>query len=572
MIARTMTKLLLVAALVTAIGFLFVRSRPPQHAGETPVESPAARPESSRGTSGPTKGSIWGVVTTEQGKPAQGARVAVVAADAYGLRRRPMVASTDVGGRFALTDLAPNEYVITANARGRLVSELQRLPVGAGENRKITIRLQSGHGLRGVVEDRGGGPIPGSTVQAFQESGAGAAFVDTSDEKGEFDLSLLPGRYGVLVRADGYASQYRLIDTSMLGDLEFALLPAARLAGFVLDRDERRAVEGATVTVRAEMGTSQETTSNQDGYFEFREIESGRFSVSARKNGRLGMVSAFDLDQGGREITIELTAAFTVAGRLRRGGSGGKPIAQARVEFRAASDGAVVAAGATDARGLYEIEGLPAGPYHLKATAPAHAPATREVVLGPSPRRQQVDLALDPAATVAGRVLAHDGSPVAGARVFVRLSDIPNMRDGVLSAPDGSYRLTDSPGGEVRIAAEHPTLGSAEAVLALKSRRDAEAGNPAGHGGLRRRHRHLELGRRSGGGNGLCQHATRKRSQRPYRSRRRLPPGAAECRVAPDLRFSGSQRAGGAPRTRRRSSPDRGHQGRRAQTGCRFSD
>ncbi len=109
--------------------------------------------------------------------------------------------------------------------------------------------------------------------------------------------------------------------------------------------------------------------------------------------------------------------------------------------------------------GGFILESLEPGRFYLTATADGYLSATRsEVDVRPEVENRAPDLALERGAILLGRVLAPDGSPVAGAAVRAagKRSQPRGFTDG-----DGNYRLHGVEPGKVQAEALHEAQGHA---------------------------------------------------------------------------------------------------------------
>lgn len=136
---------------------------------------------------------------------------------------------------------------------------------------------------------------------------------------------------------------------------------------------------------------------------------------------------------------VRLALGATLAGRVVD--AAGRPVEGARVQV----DGErhVV----SEADGVFEVTGLPAGETTLVASAAGGLPSEplRCVVTGPAAGAVRgVELRLRGAPRLRGRVLGPDGRPVAGARV-ARLGDLDAA---IATGADGAFELAGERAGE----------------------------------------------------------------------------------------------------------------------------
>jgi hypothetical protein len=155
----------------------------------------------------------------------------------------------------------------------------------------------------------------------------------------------------------------------------------------------------------------------------------GTYLASARAPGLAATHREFERPMGEPVTRLELTlgAGVSVSGRTVTKTSG-DPVPMAQVVFTpwaGRSDPAGLAevppeersACASDARGVFRIDGLAPAAYGVEGSAPGFATVTeRRVVV---PRGDDLVLSMSQAAFVEGFVLAQDGSPAPGAEVTV---------------------------------------------------------------------------------------------------------------------------------------------------------
>lgn len=116
-------------------------------------------------------------------------------------------ASTDSTGRFAIEDLEPKAYVVTARRSGFLFEQRQLTAAEQGSD-DVVIELQRGEGI-GLQAKDGifGVPLRGLTARVLDAAGA-SVFMGgvTLDSEGRGEIpSIKPGQYSVTVDASGYA-------------------------------------------------------------------------------------------------------------------------------------------------------------------------------------------------------------------------------------------------------------------------------------------------------------------------------------------------------------------------------
>jgi RNA polymerase sigma factor (sigma-70 family) len=406
-------------------------------------------------------GTIVGTVMGPDGVPGAGAFVVAG-------RQPPITVAGD--GRFRLDEVPAGRQVVAASGSAGLPVR-EEVDVVVGRTVTVVLRLGAGGAvLSGQVLDGSAGVIPGARLQAQLDGGGPPAAV-LADDHGRYGVRLAPGGYRLTVTAPGYARGSAHVDLAGNQVRDFFLQPAAALAGRVLDGESERGV--ADAFVRAEpLGGGQPTDgrSDGDGRFELRALEPGQYRVFARRQSRVGFAGEpFTLASASRVegVTVRLAPSHSISGRVLD--PRGQPAAGAQVgmeEARGAGfgfrDKSIRAT--ADERGRYRFEGVAAGLYHLTAHARPFGDPDDVTVGVQDADRVAPDLRLAPAARVAGRVLAADGAPVAGATIQleVRAADEGNAavrgRTRVRSDHDGRFAADDVGAGWLTATARrlHP--------------------------------------------------------------------------------------------------------------------
>jgi hypothetical protein len=151
-----------------------------------------------------------------------------------------------------------------------------------------------------------------------------------------------------------------------------------------------------------------------DGRFEWPNLPAGEWTVSASADGyeRFNLADA-RLEVGTTsEIVLALRHLPAIRGRVYDEDSGA-PIGDARIAVRMHRVGSDPVRGATTANdGTFELENLAPGPVTVGVGAKHYASRDIEVVVGEDTPPLQIGLI--PGGTIAGRLVAPDGSPAAG--------------------------------------------------------------------------------------------------------------------------------------------------------------
>jgi hypothetical protein len=329
-----------------------------------PSQPPPTTPPRDSAATGTAQ--IRGVIrSTSDDRPLTRARVSVIS-DAL---PEPRVAISGADGRYAITDLPPGSYIVSATrsgyapqtyGQGRVVTGT---PVVLADGQQIAIDLPMTPGgfIVGRILDEDGTPFAGAEVDALIsrfEAGADALFSVSSaltDDRGEFRLfGLAPGSYyvsaadpafrrvstpkGVFRYSPTYhpgttqANQAKTVTVTGTADgprIEFriSLIPPARVDGVLLTYDSRQLLSGAIIMTPLEgegvpMVPPEEPAIFPDGRFSFSGVVPGRYQIRARGvTDPLGasLFAVFSVDVRGIDISgirMTLRPGATLEGTL----------------------------------------------------------------------------------------------------------------------------------------------------------------------------------------------------------------------------------------------------------------
>ncbi|HED65469.1 MAG TPA: sigma-70 family RNA polymerase sigma factor [Planctomycetes bacterium] len=300
--------------------------------------------------------------------------------------------------------------------------------------------------LVGTVRNLEGDPIPGARVWQFEDP-------VTTDEHGRYRLRTR-AREGTFLyaTAEGYSIQRSVVEGVLSGrerTVNFELKAEFRVEGTVLDT-EGRPVRGATVT--SFYTPNNEALTDAMGRYSLGHLDPGRpeYTISARKSGFV--MASTGLRKGGREVghvDFTLDRGVRVEGHVVDANGSAVEGAEAYIGFsRFAYDridpeffpGGAFAFPAVG-RGMQtlvvEAEGY--APSRTVLAIPDHG----DVLFG-------VEVVLDPAHFVAGRVLDESGDPIEGVRVFP-LYFCEYMDTQATSDASGRFRLEGLPGSDLAL-------------------------------------------------------------------------------------------------------------------------
>ena len=228
-----------------------------------------------------TTGSVTGQVLDLAGAPA--AATLTVGASTV---------SVNTSGLFRVKDLAPGTYTMTAT--GVAGTQTFPVPVVAGSDTAITVRLGATLGLISGTVSSSTGPLTGAVVQAL--IGGLVQEEATTGPSGEYTLPLVPGAtakdYDLRVSAPGHSAQlvsgFNVAPSSSQVS-NFTLVKFGLISGSV--KDAAGAVISDANLLFVGPGISAGATSNAAGLYSSIGLPPGAYTVTASSAGRKVVVS-----------------------------------------------------------------------------------------------------------------------------------------------------------------------------------------------------------------------------------------------------------------------------------------
>jgi hypothetical protein len=369
---------------------------------------------------------LAGQVLGPDGAPAHQAAVTVAGSGIW----PPRVVATDPAGRFRMEGLPAGIYELSAR-KGSLRSDpRQGLALTAGAPVFVSLRLHPGVPLEGLVVDaRSGAPIAGAEVTVTEDLLSFDPLTLRTGPDGRFRATgLARGPHWVTVSAEGYVARVAEKVRPGSADVRIALRPAGAVAGVVLDA-LHRPVAGAQIELvgRDESGLPLVMTGPAFG---LRRQLADAESTPGTTDG-LPVIAG--------PVPPIPTAALLPPSEAETG--------------PAFDPGPIVSAGFfTDARGRFEITGVPPGQVQVVARHPHHAPAsTRPLRVAVGSRVDELTLVLPEGGSVEGRLLDAGGFPVPRIPVQLRMEGEPTPRLA-LTAKDGAFEFHGVAGSVVLAA------------------------------------------------------------------------------------------------------------------------
>jgi protocatechuate 3,4-dioxygenase beta subunit len=242
-----------------------------------------------------------------------------------------------------------------------------------------------------------------------------------------------------------------------------------RLEGLVLDV-EGGPVAGAWVAVDARPPRRAQTV--DDGSFAFDGLVEGAYAVTA-----------FHADAVAGPVQTLLTASSEpVILRSRPAAKAAVVVIDARTQAAVADAevvvrGSIALATTTDARGVAAFDAVADGAHTVDVAAAGYAPARAQLfVAGGAGTHVREVIALETGAAVSGRVIAEDGSPVAGARVALLAEGETSPLAETDSEDDGSWRFAAAPAGRHYVVVDDDRFVRGRSELVALDGRSARDG------------------------------------------------------------------------------------------------
>lgn len=216
------------------------------------------------------------------------------------------------------------------------------------------------------------------------------------------------------------------------GTLKAPAMPKGTLIGRAVDASGK-AIANATVTLTTPGAAARTAKTTPSGYFTFGGLANGAYTVSlADADGRNPASQTVTISGATVELTLKPQAMARLKGQVVDAQTG------------TALSGAAVTIGKeraeSDRDGYFELNGLPAAPWTVSASAKGYTSSTLKVSDG-SPR-----IALSPLpGTVSGRILTTTGKPVSGAIAQIGSQRAP-------TDANGQYTLSNVPAGNHTLA------------------------------------------------------------------------------------------------------------------------
>ncbi len=453
---------------------------------------------------------IQGWVKDQDGKAVSGAVVSLcvdVSDSLHMSLQGPVKASvaTDKSGAFQIRDISPEDRYLLRVDHEDFPSSFENLvTLSKGETKSVTIVLDRGKTLTGVVTDLEGVRIPDCEILVFDQqhrSQDPAMDVERrafTDANGEYEFhNLNVGFKRVTARKEGYASQTNLmvqIKSSQPADpVNFQLAKGEAIRGVVVDKKSAAPIADAIiVAMPIRTGGGGISTANyppvksdQDGKFDFIGLASGAYKlrIHAKGYGRVGVQRT--ARTGEENLRVELERSPVARGRVVDAETG-EPVKRFSLQIGRGERLMMTSFQLTQRfqseDGTFEYTDLDTnGEFRLFAQAPDYAGGKSEVI---RPKIGQdiegLVISMKRGATIKGLVVDAKGNGIPNARVKVRTSlggqgdaaaaflniFTQSMRSSSVrmakTDSEGRYVIKHVPSGDIEITADHADFAQGE--------------------------------------------------------------------------------------------------------------
>ncbi len=358
-------------------------------------------------------------------------------------------------GPATATTAKPAGPVLPKPPSGAEAQAEQQLPILVDDDPRGALRLE------GQVVDAEEHPVGGATVVL----GSNPPRTATTEADGGFAFDALVARpYTVVARAPhGIAGPVTARLTAKSDPVVLHLRPAAKVSATVIGVDGKP-IDAATVELR---GVDHQTAKTAKGVAAFDSVVPGGYQIAAWADGMAKTLQWIQVGAGETTAKLVLGKGAPVSGRVVDDKGAG--VAGARVTFHGASDWSQQAderydAATTGTDGAFKFAAMPAGSFRFVAAHPQFAPGTSTMItLDGTNERAGVVIAIDPGATVRGRVVDTAQQPVASARVRIGIASrrmIFEPPRQVYSDDKGNFELHGLARRELDAVAIHETGSS----------------------------------------------------------------------------------------------------------------
>ncbi|MED4278752.1 carboxypeptidase regulatory-like domain-containing protein, partial [Priestia megaterium] len=294
-------------------------------------------------------------------------------------------------GSFFIPNLPAGSFIITAqNQKFGTTSTGVTLVAGGTTNTLLSLSPNPGRLLGQVTNELITVPIPGASIQIFDETRAFVTSVVT-DAEGNFTVSnLSPGQYTAIIEASNFGSEFRefVINAGEDTIIASTLIPnPGIIQGTVTTKESSQTIPGVSVIIRAlsPAGPIVATTvTDQNGFYQLTGISPGSYTVIISGPPIFGSETTSILLDSGEVETVNLALA-SLPGSVQGKVTDEKGIGLTNVLVQLFDEqGVLVRRVQTDNNGNYFIRGFTAGTYKIVVTQPNFQNEVSNFDVGPN--------------------------------------------------------------------------------------------------------------------------------------------------------------------------------------------
>ncbi|WP_182867972.1 carboxypeptidase regulatory-like domain-containing protein [Rhodopirellula sp. JC639] len=377
--------------------------------------------------------------------------------------RTVLARNRSTGEVFGATSMNDGSFVFPVVTAGEYELEFEgaiqtgATPVSVVDGQQVTslvLTLEPGGTIIGRITESTGQAVADATIVAATPDGQ--SFAAVSNDDGEYRLEgLEPDTYRLRITAPGFA-RYEVTGIQSATDTvqqNAVLVPGAGIQGSISLQpggSDDGVLQVSVTPTGSNRSTDAFRTTATGTLFTVAGLPAGSYDVTLRKPGYLPATlvgvqveAAERIDVG----NIELLVAASISGTVTTHAN--EPLADLLIGVFDGND--QVGSSAVSANGEFDITGLPAGSYSVRAVNATRSIDTSvTVTLGEGESRGGVHLPVLPGGGVEGRVKDASGMPQAGVRVLAE--DSQGRVQMVVTDADGIYRLSQRELGSYQIS------------------------------------------------------------------------------------------------------------------------
>ncbi len=247
----------------------------------------------------------------------------------------------------------------------------------------------SPHLVKARVVTPDGLPLAGVTIIARNATGGNTSYSGNTNKNGTASIPVAPGLYNITATLNGYAANTSYTNASLkTGNFSALFTMTARpgnLTGFVTNG----IIPEANVTVTLSNTTSANSTISYSthtsaplGKYSISGIPAGKYNASASRNGYASNTKTIVISPGAQawlNFTLKpLLGEIIGVVNTTTGSGAAKPLAFANVTITGTGGTFQTA---TNANGIYEVNGIPQGTYTVRVQKKGYLPGQGSVTI-----------------------------------------------------------------------------------------------------------------------------------------------------------------------------------------------